>query len=105
MAQALQRGQSVDAAYGVEKAGLLMASLRFWLHLGPRETFCAVMAVCSMATPQLIALPWLKNRYVYTETSAREEDWGRYRSRCCYLCIIRCISVPEDPLLHSPVEE
>jgi hypothetical protein len=64
VAQALQRGQGVDAAYGLEKAGLLMASLRFWLHLGPRETFCAVMAVCPMATPQLIALPWLKNRYV-----------------------------------------
>ena len=64
MAQALQRGQGVDAAYGLEKAGLWMASLRFWLHLGPRETFCAVMAVCPMATPQLIALPWLKNRYV-----------------------------------------
>jgi len=64
VAQALQRGQGVDAASGVEKAGLLMASLRFWLHLGPRETLCAVMAVCPMATPQLIALPWLKNRYV-----------------------------------------
>jgi len=71
VAQALQRGQGVDAAYGLEKAGLWMASLRFWLHLGPRETFCAVMAVCPMATPQLIALPWLKNRYVLYRNFSR----------------------------------